>query len=370
MSARFDAGDLARFCRECFIRTGADRATADAATRAMMHASRLGIDSHGVRLLGHYLTALKGGRVAKRPRLRFARGRGAGKLLNAGHAHGALAAYTAMDRAMLMAARHGIGAVAIADTSHFGPAGAYALAAAEQGFIGFAFCNSDAFVRLHGGAARFHGTNPIAVAAPVAGEAPWLLDMATSAIPYNRVQLYRSLGWVLPPGTASDAAGMNTRDPAAAEMLAPLGDAFGFKGAALAGVAEILSAVLTGMRFSPDILPMGGPDFRTPRKMGAFVLAIEPAAFLPRGDFERRMADYVAKLRNSKAARGAKVMAPGDREWAEDRRRAIEGVPIDPDTEAAFARLSRELDVEPPRPAPSIRNAKRPRKSRNGRRGR
>ena len=46
---------------------------------------------------------------------------------------------------------HGLGAVAIRNSSHFGAAGAYALDIAQQGMMGLAVCNSDAFVRLHGG---------------------------------------------------------------------------------------------------------------------------------------------------------------------------------------------------------------------------
>lgn len=346
-----DGEDLARFCRAVLRGVGADRTTAEAATRAMTHASRLGVDSHGVRLLAHYVRALDGGRVAKKPRLKFVRARGAAATLDAGHAHGALAAYRAMDRAMALAARQGIGAIAIANTSHFGAAGAYALAAAARGFVGLAVCNSDAFVRLHDGAARLHGTNPIAFAAPVAGGNPWLLDMATSAIPYNRVQLYRSLARLLPPGVASDSQGRDTRAPELASMLAPLGGAFGFKGAGLAGLVEILSAALTGMRFSPDILPMGGPDMRTPRQMGAFVLAIDPRAFLPGDAFAERMAGYLRALRGSAPAKGRTVMAPGDREWAVAAHRARAGIPLDPLTRAAFARLSKIYGVSPPRPA-------------------
>ena len=364
--AAANADELVKFSRAVLRAAGADSATAVAATRAMMHASSLGVDSHGIRLLGHYVRAIKGGRVNGRPRLRFARGKGAATMLDAGHAHGALAAYRAMTRATAMAARQGVGAVGIANSSHFGAAGAYALAAAEEGFIGIAVCNSDAFVRLHGGAARFHGTNPIAAACPVAGARPWLLDMATSAIPYNRVQLYRSLGRALPAGTASDLHGAETRAPEEAAMLAPLGAAFGFKGAGLAGLVEILSAVLTGMRLSYEILPMGGPDMRTPRRMGAFVLAIDPRAFLPGEAFAKRMAVYLRTLRRSPAGSGDAVMAPGDREWRQAALRAAAGIPIDPETRKEFARLSETYDV----PAPSLRESPKTgniRKERNGR---
>ncbi len=339
---------LDRFCRAVFAACGADAATADAATRAMMHGTRYGVDSHGVRLLDHYVTAMQGGRINRAPNLRKVAGFGAIETLDADNAHGALAAYTAMSHATQLAGTFGIGAVAIRNTSHFGPAGAYSLEAAKQGFIGITFCNSDSFVRLHDGAMRFHGTNPIAIGVPVDGDDPWLLDMATSSIPYNRVLLYRSLGVPLPQATASDEAGLDTRDADAAAMLAPLGGEFGFKGAALAGVAEIFSAVLTGMKLSFDIAPMGGPDFSTPRGMGAFVMALKPEAFLEKQAFDAGMKRYLQVLRDSPPREDARVMAPGDREWEVAAERERNGVALDPATRDAFAALSERFGVSSP----------------------
>lgn len=340
--------ELDRFCREVFLASGADQKTADAATRAMMHGTRYGVDSHGVRLLNHYVTALNGGRINKTPNLRKAAGFGAIETLNADDAHGALSAYTGMDRAIALAEQFGIGAVAIQNTSHFGPAGAYSLEAAKRGFVGITFCNSDSFVRLHDGAMRFHGTNPIAIGFPTADEDPWLLDMATSSIPYNRVLLYRSLQQELPASVASDIDGVDTRDAEAVEMLAPLGGEFGFKGAALAGVAEIFSAILTGMKLSFDIDPMGGPDFAKPRGMGAFVLAIKPDAFVDRATYEVGMARYLDVLRTSPARADCSVMAPGDREWKVVAKREAEGVSIDPATHDAFMELARQYSIKLP----------------------
>lgn len=339
--------DLAGFCHAVLAAAGADEATASAATNAMMHGSRLGVDSHGVRLLAHYVEALRGGRVSGRPDVKIVRRMGATAVLDAGHGHGALATYRAMEEAVSLARGNGIGAVSIRNSSHFGPAGAYACAAAAEGLIGLAVCNSDSFVRLHGGASRFHGTNPLAVAVPVAGAQPWLLDMATSAITYNKVQLFRSLGARLPEGVASDKDGADTRDPDLADMLAPLGGAFGFKGAGLAGLVEILSSVLAGMRISHEILAMGGPDFETPRQMGAFALAIDPAAFLEQEVFDDGMRRYLEALRASEA-HGEGALAPGDREWREQETRLSRGVPIDPATAEAFAGLARRFGLAMP----------------------
>jgi LDH2 family malate/lactate/ureidoglycolate dehydrogenase len=306
----------------------------------MMHGSRLGVDSHGIRLLAHYATVLTTGRLNPRPDMRITSKFAAIAALDGDHGHGALATYKAMEHAVELARTLGLGAVAIRNSSHFGPAGAYALAAAEAGCIGLTICNTDSLVRLHDGAAGFHGTNPIACAVPTGGARPWLLDMATSAVPFNRVLLNRSLGRMLPPGVASAADGSDTEDPQQATMLAPLGAAFGYKGAGLAGLVEILSAVLTGMTSSLDMLTMVGGDLTTPRKMGAFVLAIRPDAIIDAASFEGGMQRYLDTLHASPVRAGGTVLAPGDREWAEAARREMQGVPIDPATERAFQELS------------------------------
>ena len=338
---------LSAFCLAALRSAGADARSAEACRASIMHGSLHGVDSHGVRLLPHYVQGLRGGRLNPIPRPWFERKAAASGIMHGDNAQGALPTYLAAEEASALAAEAGVGAVGIRDSSHFGPAGAYAIRIAERGKVGLVFGNSDAFARLHEGAARFHGTNPIAMAAPVPGGDPWLFDMATSAIPFNRVLLYASTGQPLPEAVASDGAGRDTRSPEAVEMLAPLGGAFGYKGAGLAGMAEILAAVLTGGGLSPDLLPMGGPDFSTPRGLGAFVLALDPAAFVGAEAMARAMAGYLAALRASPAVVSGRVMAPGDREWAERDRRITEGIPFDPDTVEAFRELSDEVGTSP-----------------------
>jgi len=166
---RFTVDSLTRFLEASLRAGGADAASAEAATRAMMHASRLGVDSHGVRLLPYYLSVIASGEVNGAPTITVSRGATAAAILDADGAIGHLACYRAMEEAIAIARDNGVGAVTIRRMSHMGAAGAYALYAAEQGFIGFLTANSDAAVRLHDGRDAFHGTSPIAWGAPVSG---------------------------------------------------------------------------------------------------------------------------------------------------------------------------------------------------------
>jgi LDH2 family malate/lactate/ureidoglycolate dehydrogenase len=322
---------------------GANEQTAEAATRAMLHASRLGIDSHGVRLAAHYAQVLRHGRVNHTPAMTTRRTGAGSAILDADDGLGHAAAYAAMDLACSMAKEAGVAAVSVIRSSHYGAAGAYALAGAEAGLVAVSMSNTDAIVGLHGGAERFHGTNPMAVAAPVPNQRPWLLDMATSSIPFNRVLLYRTLGRTLPEGVAADCLGQPTENPADVEMLMPLGGMdFGFKGAALAGMVTLFSAILTGSTLDHLMIRMAETDdFETPRRLGHFCIAIDPDHFAGRALFDAAIARYLSDLRASAAREGRSVMAPGDREWAVEAERKRTGIPVDPHT-AAFLGLTEQ----------------------------
>ncbi|MSU91475.1 FCD domain-containing protein [Rhodobacteraceae bacterium 2CG4] len=339
---------MERFALAALAAAGADADTAAAVVKALSHASVHGVDTHGYRLLPHYLEGLRRGRLNPRPEIRLLRESSGAALLDGDDGHGARATYAAAAHAIRLAQAGGAGAVAIRGSSHFGAAGAYAVEIARAGMVGFCFCNSDAFVRLHGGAQPFHGTNPIAMAGPAgADEEPWLFDMATSAIPFNKVQLSRALGIVLPLDTASNASGVNVTDPDEARMLAPLGGGFGYKGAGLAGISEILSAALPGAPLSHELPPMISDDMETPRRLGAFVLALDPAAFAGLDIFTETLRRYRDTIRASATAPGATVMAAGDREWEEARRRRASGILLDMTAVEALARFGEETGIPP-----------------------
>ncbi|MCR9110762.1 Ldh family oxidoreductase [Marivita sp. XM-24bin2] len=345
---RVPLAEMERFAKQALSKLGTDADSVGAILRSLSHASLHGVDSHGYRLLPHYLSAIEHGRVHPAPDIRIEKKSDSVAILDACNGHGARATFAAADAAVSMAANVGVGAVAIRRSSHFGAAGAYALAIAQERMIGLCVCNSDPFVRLHGGAEPFHGTNPIAFAASTGSETPpWLFDMATSAIPYNKVQLAQSLGAALPAGTASDSNGIDTEVPELVKMLAPLGGAFGYKGAGLAGIPEILSTALSDSPLSLEIPPMISEDMSTPRGLGAFVLAIDPDAFMGRSVCEAVVRRYRDSIRQSLTAPSEKVMAAGDREWAEAEHRLMNGIAIDQTTVTALNTFAGHREIPP-----------------------
>ena len=145
-----------------------------------------------------------------------------------------------------------------------------------------------------------------------------------------------------------------TTDPHKAVAVMPVGGKdFGYKGAGLAAVIDILCAPFTGMRHGATLKPPV-PGMQ-PVGIGHFFIVMQPATFQALSLFDRRLADFLADLRAQKAKRGERVMAPGDLEVEEAKLRARLGIPIDRKTWADFERLSGELGCPMPELVPKSR---------------
>lgn len=304
---------------------GADAVSAEGCARAMLHASLHGVDSHGIRLLPFYVDCLRTGLVKGAPDILVTRLRAAAAQVDADGGLGHAPTYRAVETACDLADGAGIGLAAVLHSTHFGAAGAYALAGAARGYHCLVVCNSGAFVAPFDGAKPLHGTNPIAYAAPAAGGSdPFLLDMATSAVPWNRLLLARTLGQRLPPDAAVDAHGDYTTDPEAARLLAPVGGPrFGYKGAGLAGMIDILSGALTGMRlgFEQDGTALGDTE------LGHIVIAIDPGLFGDPHAAAERVAAYI-RAAQALSGDGRTVHAAGGPQWRHKAERDSHGIPI------------------------------------------
>ncbi|WP_051248548.1 Ldh family oxidoreductase [Inquilinus limosus] len=329
---RFEGVRLQRAVLEDFAAAllrgaGMSADSAAATARAMTDASARGVDTHGVRLVPFYLDQLENRRVNPTPAVTATRTAPACVVVDADGGLGHLASYRAVEEAARVAEETGLAAAVVTRSAHHGATGVYTLAAAKRGFVAFGCTHADALVVPHGGVKPFYGTNPVSFAAPAPGEEPVLLDMATSAVPLNRVHLRRDTGTPLPPEVAVGPDGIATTDPHVATGLIPVGGlGYGYKGAGLAMMVEILCAALTGM---PHGLRMGkftGPG--KPVSIGHFFLLLKPQAFAATG-FESSIGAILADLRAQPAQPGQEVMAPGDPEKREALERAALGVPLD-----------------------------------------
>lgn len=327
---RVHRAELEGFVITLLEKAGARRDGAEATARAVVDASARAFDTHGVRLVPHYVESLLSGRVNGAPAMRVTRQAAAVAHLDADDGLGHLASYRAVEEGIAMARETGIAAVAVARSSHHGATGCYTLVAARQGFAAIGMTHSDAIVVLHDGVKPFNGTNPISFALPVTGEEPMLLDMATSSIPLNRVFLRRATGQRLPPEVAVDKDGAATMDPHQAVALMPLGGAaYGYKGAGLAAMVDVLCSAFTGMAHGAALPAFTDAEESQPVSLGHFFIILRPELFQPLALFDARVAAFLADLRSQPAKPGARVMAPGDPEREAQADRRANGIPVD-----------------------------------------
>lgn len=345
------------FVSALFVAAGIDGESADAVARAVVDASSRGVDTHGVRLVPWYMQMVEGGAVNRRPKVAFTQKGPAAGHVDSDNGFGHRASYMAIEEGCRLARQTGVAAITVGRSTHHGATGVYARAAARNGFVAIGMTHADRMVVPFGGLKPFYGTNPLSFAAPVPGEEPLLLDMATSSIPFNRVLLRRATNTPLPPEVAVDADGEMTRDADETRAVLPLGGAgYAYKGAGLAAMIDILCSAFTGMGHGATFPSFGGPDFSQPIPIGHFFLILDPRMFQPLAAFDERMAAFVGDLRSQPAKPGETVMAPGDIENAEAEKRRRDGIPIDRVTWDALTASARTYDV----PVPHVNDTEDP----------
>ena len=305
-----------------------------------------GVDSHGVARVPVYAERLRSGAINGRPRPSVASRDGALAVVDGDRGPGQVAALFATDLSIELAREHGVGAVGVRHSAHFGAAAYYAMRAAEAGLVAVAMTNTEPLVIPYGGAERALGTNPICLAAPTAS-GTFNLDLATSQVAINRIYNARDEGRPIPEGWGVDERGAPTTDPAAVHAGVPLG---GYKGYALALMVEVLCGVLpgAGVRHGVGDLYGGGTGAQD---TGHFHLALDPERTVGRDRFAAVLDGLLDELRAIPPAPGFdEVLVAGDPEDRARAERARTGVPIEPALWGTLRALSDELGVPVPDP--------------------
>jgi L-2-hydroxycarboxylate dehydrogenase (NAD+) len=322
---------------------------------ALLAASdRRGIASHGTARLPQYVALVEARVLEPAARPEVVRRRAAIALLDAHNGWGHHAARVATDLAIDGARDAGSFTAVVRRSNHYGIAGWYAMRAARAGMIGISLTNSSPLVAPTRARAPLLGTNPIAVAAPAGRHGTFCLDMATSTVPRGRIEVAARRGEALQAGWAIDRDGRPAVTPEAAldGALQPLGGAEetgGYKGYGLGLVVDMLTGILAGARFGPEIIPLfsthdGEAD------LGQAFLVIDPAAIDADGAFEARLEhalDILVAAPTIPDAAG-RVLMPGEPEAEAERRAEERGIVIDAEHHASLAALAGRFGIPLP----------------------
>lgn len=329
---------LLKRSRELLEETGLISEHARLTAEAICTASLRGTDSHGIRLLPHYLEAIHVGRIDPKVEFQFSKTSPSTGVLDAHHGMAHAAVATAMDHAIALAEEAGTGFVSVKNSNHCGAMAYYGLRAAECDMIGLAFTNATAKLKVFNARETFFGINPTCITAPMEGEEPFCYDAAPTVMSNNEIKLYKEREEKLPEGVAADENGEMTTDPALSRMLLPLGgDIAGYKGYGMAMVVDILCSLLSGMPNGKDVstmYPADGGALEEKRFLAQFVGAIRIDVFQDVQVFKQRMketADQVRQLTMQSNEGNRIVMIPGDPEKKASAYRLREGIELSKD---------------------------------------
>jgi LDH2 family malate/lactate/ureidoglycolate dehydrogenase len=330
---------LREFCIRVFLHFEVPQNDAMQAAEVLASADLRGIDSHGVARLHSYFDMFSEGRINPKPEIKVVRSTLSTATVDGDNGLGLVVGPQANRIAMDMAEKAGSGWVSVRNTNHFGIAGYYVLKALERDLIGWAMTNSTTLVAPLWGAERMLGTNPISIAFPGKEEPPIVVDMATSAAAYGKIEIARRRGEPIPEGWAIDSEGRSTTNPddmVDGGALLPLGsdrDRGGHKGYGLAIMVDVLCGVLSGANWGPFAPPFALrqeiPKRSVGKGIGHFFGAMRIDGFMDGDSFKRQIDDYIRVFRATKPAPGTNgPLIPGDPEREMERVRFKKGVPL------------------------------------------
>lgn len=343
---RVTAAQLRTLCAAMLEKLDVPAEDAALTAETLVEADLRGVTSHGTRALPRYLRSIQKGGTKARPDVRVLREGPAFAVMDGGAGLGQVVAHRAMSKAIELAKRSGVGAVAVDNSNHYGAAAYWAMMASSRDMIGVATTNGGGKnMAAFGGAQPVVGNSPLAFAAPSRGEPPIVLDMATGVVAQGKIGVAQMRGEKIPLGWGLTAEGEPTDDPAKATIVLPLGP----KGYGLALMMDVLSGPLRGAVMS---VRTGGFNLQgdpKPPNAGHFFLALDVAQFTDLEAFKDEQDEAIRAIRASKPQRGVeRVYLPGEIEWNSKLERSKSGIPLHPLHSGALAEMARELKVGVP----------------------
>ena len=328
----FHGQNLVRAIEAIALAGGSDAAEARLVAENLVTANLVGHDSHGIGMMPRYVEALLEGGLHPNRKLDVKLDGGSLLALDGGAGYGQSIGLQATRLAIERTRKHGLCIAALGNSHHLGRIGHWAEMAVAEGLVSMHFVNVQSFARVapFAGADRRFGTNPVCIGIPLAGEPPFVLDMATSAVAQGKLRVAHNRRVKIPHGWLIDDQGNPTDDPRWG-VIAPLGamSCFGeHKGYGLAVACELLGGALAG----------GGVtdyDNKTQRRVlnGMISILIDPVRLGTQQKFEKDAKSFLAWLRASRAAPGhERVRIAGEPEREYKAKRLREGIPVDEET--------------------------------------
>ncbi|NUT24893.1 MAG: Ldh family oxidoreductase [Streptomyces sp.] len=332
------AADLLGFAAATTEAHGVPAEDARLLADTLVTAELWGHPSHGMLRLPWYLDRLASGATAAVATPSTVSDNGSVLVVDGHDGLGQVLTGHAVAQGVERAHRHGISAVAVRNSGHFGTAAYFTRRAAEQGCVALLATNASPAMAPWGGREKRIGTNPWSIAAPGGRYGTVVMDIANTAVARGKIHHAKERGEPIPEGWAADADGVPTTDPARAieGLILPMA---GHKGYAMSFMFDVLAGVLTGSAFGSSVV---GPYRPTGRSgVGHLLICVDIAAMTEPAEFETRMEALIEETKSVPTAPGtAEVFVPGEPEARTAQRLRTEGITLADDTWTSLTHIA------------------------------
>ncbi len=337
------ANDIRQFCTNVYIALGVGDKNSQLLADTLCQADLWGHQSHGVMRTFWYAARMISGATTLDTPPELIVDAGAIAVLDGKNGIGQTVAARSMDEAISRSKQHGVGAVAVRNSGHFGTAMYFTRMAAVSGCVGFISTNASPAMAPWGGREKLIGNNPWSISAPAGKHPPMIMDIANTAVARGKLYLAKQHSQAIPDGWATDKHGNPTTDAIAgiAGNILPLA---GHKGYAISTMMDMLSGVLTGSKFANDVNGPYAPEGDS--GVGHMAIALNIEAFRPLIEFNADMEDLISRIKATPKAPGTdEIYYPGEIEVVTERQNLQSGITLPEKTVHELNTAARDLGV-------------------------
>ena len=312
--------------KSAFLNAGMPEGKADRCAQIHTESSRDGVYSHGLNRVERFVDYIGNGWVDVNAEPTLELNLGSMETYNGNLGPGILNAIFAMNRATEIAEKNGLGLVSLNNTTHWMRGGAYGWQAAEKGFIGICWTNTESCMPAWGAKSGCIGNNPFIMAVP-RKEGHVVLDMAMSQYSYGKLQTTRLKDQKLPYPGGFDQEGNLTDNPGEIEetrRILPMGF---WKGSGFAVLLDIISALLSGGLTTAAIDRAGLGSCGSCCQV---FIAIDPRKINTQEFINQALHETVEQLKSSvPVTENSEIFYPGEQSLKTRHENMELGIPVD-----------------------------------------
>ena len=336
---RISFDEMKSTVKKAFILAGMPEDRAETCARIHTESSRDGVYSHGLNRVERFVDYIHKGWIDVHATPTLDSNLGALEIYNGHMAPGILNAIFAMNRATEIAEKNGVGLVSLNNTTHWMRGGAYGWLAAEKGYIGICWTNTESCMPAWGATSGGIGNNPFIMAVP-RKEGHLVLDMAMSLYSYGKLQVTRLKNQQLPYPGGFDTNGALTDDPGAIEesrRILPMGF---WKGSGFAILLDVLASLLSGGLSTAAIDKL---DKGSCGSCCQVFIAINPLKINTQELIDKVLSETITQIKTSvPVTKNSEIFYPGEQSFKTRHENLALGIPVD---DGVWAKVKELADI-------------------------